>query len=309
MGRRREPGPPGILLLDKPAGVTSAAATRTVGRHFRLDPVGHTGTLDPAATGLLVICTGYATRLVPWLQAGEKDYSAQVRFGEETTTFDAEGEVTRVADPPPELAAALAAALPSFVGQLTQVPPSFSAVRVDGERAHVRARRGEVDAKDIPSREVMIHALEILRVEGADAWFDVCCSPGTYIRSLAADLGRALGSAAHLAGLRRERTGGFHVDDAVGLDALLALSAPGEHWRPLPDALPNWPRRLLDERELSEVLNGGAVEDRDGHGAGPILMVDSRGAAVAVGEGVDGPDTRQIVVRRLLTSNTRVMVS
>ncbi len=309
MGRRREPGPPGILLLDKPVGVTSAAATRSVGRHFRLDPVGHTGTLDPAATGLLVVCTGYATRLVPWLQAGEKGYVAQVRFGEETTTFDVEGEVTRVAAPPPDMAAALAAALPRFVGELTQIPPSFSAVRVDGERAHVRARRGEIDAKDLPPREIQIFAIEILRVEGTDAWLDVRCSPGTYIRSLAVDLGRALGSAAHLAGLRRERTGGFHVDDAVGLEALMALSAPGEHWRPLPDALPNWPRRLLDEGELSEVLNGGAVEDRGGHGAGPLLMVDSRGAAVAVGEGVDGPDARRIVVRRLLTSNTPATAS
>ena len=302
MGRRREPGPPGILLLDKPAGVTSAAATRAVGRHFRLDPVGHTGTLDPAATGLLVICTGYATRLVPWLQAGEKGYVAQVRFGEETTTFDAEGGVTRVARLPRDLGAVLAAALPRFVGRLTQVPPSFSAVRVDGERAHVRARRGQIDAKDLPPREIHIYAIEILKVEGTDAWLGVRCSPGTYIRSLAADLGRALGSAAHLAGLRRERTGGFHVDDAVGLDALLGLSDPGEYWRPLPGALPAWPRRLLDEGELSEVLNGGAVEDRDGHRAGPVLMVDSRGAAVAVGEGVGGPDARQIAVRRLLTT-------
>ncbi len=302
--RRRAPGPPGILLIDKPVGTTSAAATRAVGRRFRLDPVGHTGTLDPAATGLLVVCTGYATRLVPWIQEGEKTYVASVRFGAETSTCDAEGDVTRTAPPPPDLAEELGKILSDFTGVITQVPPAFSAIRIDGRRAHALAREGMIDEGSIPPREVIIHALEIQRVDGAEAWLEVTCSPGTYIRTLAVDLGSALGSAAHLAGLRRVRTGGFDVSNAVPLDDLLEMDDPGEHWRPVLDALSRWTRRLLDEEEVAQVLNGGSVAAMSDIEDGPVLLVDPAGRAVAVGEPVEGAGERQVAVRRLLTEVT-----
>ena len=298
--RKRVPGPPGILLIDKPSGSTSASATRTVGRRFKLDPVGHTGTLDPAATGLLVVCTGYATRLVPWLQEGEKVYMAVVRFGAETSTCDAEGEVTRTAEAPGEMAAKLREILPDFTGIITQVPPVYSAIRVDGRRAHSLARDGVIDEDSIPPREVTIHALDLQGVEGVDAWLHVTCSPGTYIRTLAVDLGAALGSAAHLLELRRLQTGGFDVADAVSLDDLLEMDEPGKHWRPVPDALPSWRKRQLDEEELAKVLNGGAVDAGDPLDDGPVLLVDGAGEVVAVGEVVDTPGGGYIAVRRLL---------
>lgn len=303
--RRRAPGPPGLILIDKPAGTTSAAATRAVGRRFRLDPVGHTGTLDPAATGLLVVCTGYATRLVNWLQEGEKCYEASIRFGAETTTCDAEGEVTRTADVPRDLEEALRRVLGGFTGVITQIPPTYSAIRVDGKRAHSLAREGAISASEIPPREVTIHALELLGIDDAVASLTVTCSPGTYIRTLAVDLGRAIDSAAHLAALRRVKTGGFDVSGAVGLDALLEMDSPGEHWRAIPDALPQWPRRVLDEEERVQVLNGGPVR-ADGAlpEAGPVFLVDGSAKPIAIGEiepGVGGEGGDQVVVRRLLT--------
>jgi len=262
-----------------------------------MDPVGHTGTLDPAATGLLVVCTGYATRLVPWLQAGEKAYVVRIRFGSETDTCDAEGEVIGRAEPPGDLAAALPDVLPRFTGAVRQVPPRYSAIRINGRRAHDLAREGAIADDEIPPREIYIHALDVQRVEGTEAWLEVTCSPGTYIRTLAVDLGRALDSAAHLAALRRVRTGGFDVSDAVPLDALLALDEPGEHWRPIPDAL-RWARRIVDEDELVRVLNGGSVAAEDVIESGPVILVDASGNAVAVGEREDD----RVVVRRLLTS-------
>jgi len=299
--RRRTPGPPGLLLIDKPADITSAAATRAVGRRFRLDPVGHTGTLDPAAIGLLVVCTGYGTRLVPWLQEGEKVYVASVLFGAETSTGDGEGEITRTASVPADLGAALSAALPDFSGVITQVPPAYSAIRIDGERAHALARKGALDEDAIPPREVTIHGLDLLRIDGTEAWLQVTCSPGTYIRTLAVDLGRAVGSAAHLSGLRRVRTGGFDVADAVALNDLLEMDEPGEHWRPVPGALPRWRVRPLDEEELARVLNGGPVAATDALRDGPVILVDAEGGAVAIGEVVEEEDGPQVAVRRLLT--------
>ena len=303
MSRRRRPapGPPGLLLIDKPAGTTSAAATRAVGRRFRLDPVGHTGTLDPAATGLLVVCTGYATRLVPWLQEGEKVYVASIRFGTETTTCDGEGEVTRSAPPPADLLHSLTGILPHFTGVISQVPPAYSAIRIDGQRAHTLARGGALDDAEMPPREVTIHSLQVLGVEGEEVELRVACSPGTYIRTLAVDLGRALDSAAHLSGLRRVRTGGFDIRDAVPLEDLLALDAPGAHWRPVPDALPGWVRRCLDDEELVRVRNGGSVTATDPIEAGPVILTDAEGRAVAIGEIAGDGEGAHVAVRRLLT--------
>ncbi len=298
--RRRAPGPPGLLLIDKPAGTTSAAATRAVGRRFGLDPVGHTGTLDPAATGLLVVCTGYGTRLVPWLQEGEKSYVASIRFGAETTTCDAEGEVTCTAPVPVDLADALSAALGGFTGVITQIPPAYSAIRVDGRRAHALAREGAIDPSEIPPREVTIHSLDLLEVGADTASVSVICSPGTYIRTLAVDLGRALGTAAHLGALRRVRTGGFDVAGAIPLEALLEMETPGDHWRPVPDALPAWPRCVVEGDGLVRVLNGGDVPYEGDPDGGPVFLLDPDGRVLAVGEVEEGAEGRRLMVRRML---------
>jgi len=252
-----------------------------------------------------VVCTGYGTRLVNFLQKGEKTYEAVVHFGAETHTADAEGGVTREAPVPEDLAAALDDALPAFRGAITQIPPAVSAIRVDGKRAHQLAREGALSDEEMPPREVTIHALEVLEAGDDTARLEVTCSPGTYIRTLAVDLGRAMGTAAHLESLRRTRTGGFDVADAVALDALLELEDVGEHLRSIPDCLPQWPRRLVDGEELTRVLNGGDVPYEDGTHDGPIFLVDPDGRALAVAEVEEGEEGARLMVRRLLVDTTQ----
>ena len=246
---------PGLLLIDKPAGATSHDVVNVARRALGERRVGHAGTLDPFATGLLVVLVGQATRLVPHVSGDPKVYAATVRFGEETETEDLLGAVTRAAAPPTEQS--VRAALPALTGTLEQVPPAYSAKRVQGRRAYALARAGE---------EVTLAAAQV-RVDGWEVreWRDgppaecdvrVTCGPGTYIRSLARDLGRLAGSAAHLSALRRERSGLFDVRDAVSLDAL----RDGEvALRPALDALPEHPVQPLDPVDVRRVTGGNLV--------------------------------------------------
>lgn len=230
----------GVLLVDKPAGPTSFDVVARVRRALSAPRAGHAGTLDPAATGLLAVCLGEGVKLQRFLAEGDKAYEAVVALGAATDTEDAEGRVTARGDPSGLDAAAVAAALPRFLGEIDQVPPMFSAVRVGGRRLHQAARRGE-EVERAP-RRVVVHALELLGFEPARdgvarARLAVRCGKGTYVRTLAADLGRALGVPAHLAALRRTAAGPFAVADAVPLAeverlaredraALLALVVP-----------------------------------------------------------------------------------
>jgi tRNA pseudouridine55 synthase len=205
----------GILLADKPRGLTSFQALSTVKRALGTGRVGHTGTLDRFASGLLVVMCGRLTRLAPLAERLDKEYVARVRFGTGTDTLDPEGAV--VAEGPVPSRAALEAAVPSFRGDLLQAPPAYSAVHVGGRRAHELARAGR--PVEPGARPVRISRLDLVSWEPPDAVLSIGCSRGTYVRSLARDIAVRLGTCAHVVQLRRTRVGGLRVEDAVSPDA------------------------------------------------------------------------------------------
>jgi len=219
----------GILVIDKPGGMTSHDVVDRVRRLGGERRVGHAGTLDPMATGVLVVLVGPATRLAPYLTSAEKTYSARIDFGTETDTDDAEGRMTRSAHVPDEVLDPFAVAgfVASLVGSHLQVPPAYSAIKRGGVTAYEAARKGESLELEARTIEVAAARLTGVSVE-PPAWdIDFSVSKGTYIRALARDLGRALDTAAHLGGLRRTRSGGLCVDDAVTLDELAETVADG----------------------------------------------------------------------------------
>jgi tRNA pseudouridine55 synthase len=215
----------GILLLDKPAGISSNAALQVVRRLFRAEKGGHTGSLDPLATGLLPLCFGEATKLAGLLLGSDKAYEAGIVLGTTTDTDDADGQVLLQRPVPVLERAALEAALLPFIGTLQQRAPVYSALKQGGEPLYARARRGE--AIEAPVREVVVHALELLEFAGDRLRLRVTCGSGTYIRSLARDLGEALGCGAHIAGLRRLWVDPFRQPRMHTLASLEALAADG----------------------------------------------------------------------------------
>lgn len=240
----------GILLLNKATGISSARVLAPLKRIFPGRRIGHTGTLDPFAEGLLVVLIGTATRLSRWFLALDKCYEAGVVFGEETSTLDTEGEVIATAAPPS--LARLNAACSVFRGRISQVPPAYSALKVNGQRAYERARRGE--QVDLPAREIMIHRLDLMETDTrvtensdepgtsssdrvAAARIGVCCSSGTYIRSLARDIALQADSRGHCRTLRRTAVGPFALKHAYAVDALAAMSAPERALIPIVDAV------------------------------------------------------------------------
>jgi tRNA pseudouridine55 synthase len=272
----------GLLLVDKPAGPTSHDVVLRARRALGTSRVGHAGTLDPFATGLLVLLYGRATRLLPHLNGEPKVYEATIRFGTETDTEDLLGEVIRAAPPPAR--EAVMGALPALTGQVAQVPPAFSAKRVAGVRAYERARAGEdVALAPVP---VMVHQWDLLAwrdaedlgaAGAAEADVRVVCGGGTYVRSLARDLGRLSGSAAHCAALRRTGAGPFRVAHAQPLEDLTR-----ETVRPLPplDALAGLPVERLDAERVARVVRGIDV-DAQVAGAEAALVHEATGVLVA----------------------------
>jgi tRNA pseudouridine55 synthase len=215
--------PNGVLPIDKPLGWTSFDVVAVARRSLGTKRVGHGGTLDPLATGVLPLLVGSATKFADRLHTASKVYAALVMFGSETATDDREGPVTRLAEPPALSADELDAALAPFRGELAQIPPSFAAVKVDGRRAYARARSGETVV--LSPRTVTVDRLAIASWEPPALRLLVVCSTGTYIRSLARDVGRAVGSAAHLGGLRRLAVGALEVDDALDIEGLRGTAA------------------------------------------------------------------------------------
>ena len=269
----------GLLLVDKPAGVTSHDVVLAARRAFGEKRVGHAGTLDPFATGLLVLLFGRATRLLPHLDGVPKEYEAAIAFGRETDTDDLDGATVREAPPPTD--EAISAALPQLTGTLHQLPPAYSAKRVGGRRAYEAARAG--DTLELAPAEVEVFEWRDLRREGDTLFATISCGGGTYIRALARDLGRLTGSAAHLTALRRTRSGPFHVCDAVTLDQVREGTAA---LRPALDALPTLPRVALTPLDAERVLRGIAVDRGEGAStAVRAALVDSRsGALLALAE-------------------------
>ena len=267
--------PDGLLLVDKPAGVSShdivAAARRAIGEKR----IGHAGTLDPFATGLLVLLVGRATRLLPHLPDEPKLYEARVKFGAETDTEDLLGSITREAALPPR--AQLLEHLREFQGSVLQTPPAFSAKRVGGKRAYELAREGK--PVELAPVTIRVHRIEVpdiaMSADGcvAEATIRVSCGGGTYIRSLARDWARTSGSAAHLIALRRLATGPFRVEDAVSLEDLREKRAP---LRPALDALPGFPVQPLSDEELAKIVRGIDVPATVEGGWGALVRAEDR---------------------------------
>jgi tRNA pseudouridine55 synthase len=249
----------GALLVDKPVGLSSNAVLQQAKRLFGAAKAGHGGTLDPLASGLLVVLFGEGTKFAGPMLASDKEYLATVKLGQTTATGDAEGEVleTRAVsvDPP-----GIEAALKSFLGEIEQVPPMHSALKRDGVPLYRLARKGE--SVDRPPRRVTIMALDLLGVELPVLELRVRCSKGTYIRSLAADIGAALGTGAHLAALRRTGSGRLRIEDAATLEALGALTAAGREQRvlPLSALLANLPRADVDAEAEARLRHGQALK-------------------------------------------------
>lgn len=256
---------PGLIVVDKPQGITSHGVVARMRRICGTRKVGHGGTLDPMATGVLIVAVGKATKLLTYVSGLDKSYAATIRLGQATVTDDAEGEVTGSADASAVEDVAIREGLAAMTGEIDQVPSAVSAVKIDGQRAYKRVRDGET--VELKARRVTIAAIEVeaIRREGPfiDVDIDVSCSSGTYIRAIARDLGNALGVGGHLTALRRTRIGGFGLDAAATLETLAARSEAGEPLGALPmgeAAARLMPVRTATEAEAKALSYGKALD-------------------------------------------------
>lgn len=268
----------GMLIVDKPAGLTSHDVVQRI-RRILGARAGHAGTLDPQATGVLLVCVGSATRLARFLQGHDKVYEGVIRLGWATDTYDAEGEP--LADPvrPPELDRRFVEeALQAFVGEYEQRPPVYSAKKIRGQPAYRRARRGEV-VEPKPAT-VVVHSAELIGLGDDQIRLRIHCGPGTYVRSLAHELGEALGCPAHLAGLRRTRSGVFGLDGAIDWDELGSARSDvlADRLLGAAEMVPEWPIAVVNDTGADAVSNGRIIE--------PGWIVE-RGAATTAGNAAD----------------------
>ena len=268
----------GVLLVDKPPGVTSHDVVAIARRATGTRRIGHTGTLDPFATGLLVLLVGRGTRLIPYVQGEPKVYDATIRFGAETTTDDLTGEVTREAPLP--ASDDVDRAITSLTGRISQQPPDYSAKQVAGRRAYAAARAGKPLA--LEPTQVMVHEWQVRRRAKAEIDVTIVCGSGTYIRALARDLGRAVGSASHLSALRRTRSGAFSVANAVSIDELKGHPVMLE---PLSSAIPQLPVQRLTAEEAERVRHGNTIDARVDGNIAALFGLDDSLIAIARREG------------------------
>jgi tRNA pseudouridine55 synthase len=268
----------GWIAIDKPVGISSAQAVGQVRRMLDAAKVGHGGTLDPLATGVLPIALGEATKTVAYVMDGTKTYRWRIRWGEETSTDDREGHVTATSDKRPDRAE-IEAALPAFEGEIAQVPPAFSAVKVDGERAYDLARSGET--VELQPRTVRIDRMALVGMPDADhADFETVSGKGTYIRSLARDLARVLGTCGHVALLRRTACGPFREETAIFLETLREVGqgpGPRTYLLPVETALDDIPALALTEVEARRLQSGSPVS---------LLRVASRNPLANLAQGI-----------------------
>jgi tRNA pseudouridine55 synthase len=251
----------GALVVDKPVGMTSHDVVQAIRNGTGLRRAGHTGTLDPRASGVLVILVGPAVRLSEYVSASDKRYQAIIRLGGSTDTFDAEGMVTPTKDPVNVTEAQFEEALKTFIGEIEQTPPPYSAVKVQGRKAYEMAREGE--EVDLAPRKITVHHLEVLEWAPPEVVIDVHCSSGTYVRSLANDLGVMLGCGAYLVGLRRTKSGRFSLRDSVPLRKLQEAFTAGNWYQyliPAAEALGDWPAIELNPDEVEGVRHGHRVK-------------------------------------------------
>ena len=256
----------GVLVVDKPIGLTSHDVVQIIRRGSGIRRAGHTGTLDPRASGVLVVLVGPAVRLSEYVSASNKRYQATIRLGSSTGTYDADGTATSPTVSVDNISEEqFDEVLQRFVGTIEQVPPPYSAVKVKGRKAYEMARQGE--EVDLEPRTIEVYSLEILEWAPPEVVVDVYCSSGTYVRSLAHDLGNTLGCGAHLIGLRRTKSGRFTLRDAVPLRRLQEAFTAGEWYRfliPAAEALADWPMVELDADQVELVRHGHRVPAEPG---------------------------------------------
>lgn len=265
----------GILIIDKPAGITSHDAVSQVRRILDEGRVGHAGTLDPLATGVLVLGIGKGTRLLEYLTGQQKRYRGTIRLGVTTTTYDTEGEIVEQVDGPWPVRSRVEDALTRFRGVIEQHPPVYSAIKQGGEPLYEKARRGE--DVNIEPREVTIHTLVLLEYDPPALVIDVTCSKGTYIRSLAHDIGQALDMGGHLSDLRRLSSGPFTLDDAIALDSLGDAAAEGRIEAcllPLGAGMDEFPRLDIDAETARRLAHGQFIEGPTMDGLARAMLDD-----------------------------------
>ena len=252
----------GIVLLDKPIGLSSNVALQKVKRILRAKKAGHTGTLDPLATGLLVVCLGEATKVSAYLLDAEKRYLTTFKLGETTETGDTEGDVLEQKDVTEAMKARIPEVIEQFTGEIEQIPPMYSAIKHKGQPLYKLARAGEVVERE--SRTVHIHEMNLIKVEGDEVTLDIRCSKGTYIRTLAEDMGQELGCGAHVSELRRTGLGPFTMEGMVTLDELYAAKEQPEVLKnmilPIETALSDWPDVNLNDDTAYYLRMGQAVQ-------------------------------------------------
>ncbi|MDD3288151.1 MAG: tRNA pseudouridine(55) synthase TruB [Alphaproteobacteria bacterium] len=278
----------GWLVLDKPLGLTSTQALGKARRFVGGKKAGHGGTLDPLATGVLPIAFGEATKIIPYVMDGDKEYEFSVRWGEQRSTDDAEGEVVAASNHRPS-SEDINMALPQFVGKITQTPPVYSAIKIDGERAYDIARAG--GSVEMKSREVSVFSLRLISCENPDeASFHVHCGKGMYVRSLARDLAVILGTYGYVSGLRRTRVGCFGVKKAISLENLANLSDKGAAMTALLEldaALDDIPGLYLSDSEAQRLRAGQSLMIRPQHlelMSQPVILARHQGIPVALVE-------------------------
>ncbi len=275
----------GLLLVDKPIDLSSNQVLQQVRQAVGARRAGHTGTLDLKASGLLAICLGRATRLSGWLLDARKRYVAEVALGVSTTTGDAEGEVVERVAVGTLQRSHIEAACQGFLGESTQVPPMYSALKRAGRPLYSLARAGQEVERE--ARTICIHELQLLEVARAGFTFEVSCSKGTYVRTLAEDIGRALGLPAHLAALRRTAIGSHRLEDAVSLPDLLALRERGETSRFIRSSdsvLADLPALQLDATDVQRVVHGQPARAAGGSGTRWLRLYADGGDFLGVGE-------------------------
>jgi tRNA pseudouridine55 synthase len=269
----------GLLVVNKPQGVTSRDVVNRVQRIVRPAKAGHAGTLDPLATGVLVVCVGQATRLIEFVQRMPKRYVGAFLLGRRSDTEDIEGTVVQLDDPPVPAESELRAVLPRFVGRIEQVPPAYSALKVAGQRAYDLARAGK--EVTLAARPIDVHAIELVNYDYPHLTLDIRCGGGTYVRSLGRDIARAVRTEAVMSALVRREIGPFHLESALEEDALTAETIAA-HLRPASDAVGALASITVTPEEATELSHGRRIANGASLAAEEIAALDASGRLVAI---------------------------
>ncbi len=288
----------GILIVDKPAGMTSHDVVSVIRKGTGLRRIGHTGTLDPRASGVLVILIGPAVRLSEYLVCDRKGYEAMIRFGSISDTYDGDGNVIQTGSEAPENEDDIMDAMESFVGEITQVPPAYSAIKIHGQKAYDLARKGE--EVHLEGRKVTVYSFDFIEYVRPELTADIICSSGTYIRSIANDLGQKLGCGAYLSGLRRTMSGNFTLRNAVPLADLQKAFEEGTWFQyliPAAEALNEYEEVFLDMETEADILHGRRIAAENGPHNTMGKAVSEQGELIALLEYV--PETSEWKPRKV----------